>query len=165
MAAQINNQELKRAFSDSTKTQMSEQPNQIDNSKVIPIIDVTPMTHKKANILLENNTTATGGATIYTTPITGDFYITSATFAIMKDAACDVGTGSVGVAIYSNGKQTRILTIPLITLTAQSVQLAQAYKYPLKCDRNTTIALLNNTITAGNFIRSITIQGYYEEGQ
>lgn len=154
----INSQEMKKAFSDSTKTQLSEQPNQVDNRMVIPIVDITPIKHKYANVLKRQQGATT--VTLHTTPTTGDFYLTSLCLSMIKDNTSTSVSSSIEVTV--GGVAINIVEIRGVTLTAQSDTIVMSFPIPIKCDRNTTIRMVHNAAVAAS---AACIQGYQEESQ
>jgi len=154
----INNQELKKAFSDSTKTQMSEQPNLIDNSKVSPIIDVTPRVHKNAKISRTeaNNTTA---ATAFTTSAKNDTYITGFTLGVIKDATATSTITRLQCVI--DGATVNLAEIRGYTLTAQNQIVTQSFTFPIKIDKNTAVNITNSTNVA-NVTANLNVY-YFED--
>jgi len=156
----INNSEMKAAFSSATKTQVFEQPNQVDNSRVIPIVDVTPRKYKIANFVKRTTLTNASNATIYTTPADKDFYLTSAQLSIIKDVTA---TSIFTIITAVIGGATReILMLPGFTLTVQNQTTSIAYTIPIKLDRNTNIAISHSTNVA-NITGTACITGYEDE--
>ena len=154
----INNQELKKAFSESTKTQLLEQPTQVDNSRVIPIIDVTPKNYKSCDIVRFKQASNTAAAqTIYTVPSNKDFYLTSCSLSVTKDATSTSIRTYIQVTI--DGANQQLLSIAGITLTAQSQGLTMSFPVPIKIDRGTSIQFFNNTAVA-NIETNASIVGY-----
>lgn len=156
-----NSAELKRNFSDATKTQVIEQPNLIDNSKIIPTIDVTPFINRKANVVRRAFASNTISATVMTTPAIGDFYITSASLQHMKDVTSPTTTIRLNAII--NGVSTAIMEHVSITLTADSVHTNQDFSCPIKVDRNTAITITADSAVANVRYGAILV-GYYDEG-
>lgn len=160
MVAQINNQELKRAFSNSTKTQLVEQPNQVVNSAVTPIIDVTPLNHKIIDIIAANAALNATTATIMTTDTKRVFYIVAATLSVIKDATATSISSRVLATI--NGAATRILGIEGLTLTPQDRSVSISFPKPIKIDKGVNITVTNTTNVA-NVTSHAIIYGYYED--
>jgi len=142
----INSQEMKKAFSDNTKTQVTEQVNIVDNSKVIPIVDVTPWNNKICDIIKFGVATNSTSTTIYTTPTNQDFYLVSATLSTIKDAT-STSTNS-GLNVVINGANSALLSISSLTLTAQSETVSVSLSTPIKVDRGSNITVTNGTNVA-----------------
>lgn len=156
---QINNQEMKKAFSDSTKTQLMQQVAIVDNSKVIPIVDISPIKYKTSVSKRGEAINSTSG-TIYTTPTIGDFYLTSAQLSYIKDATSTSLT--TGVRITQGGVVVQILSLNQLTLTAGYDSVSLSFNPPLKVDRNTSITV-NNSTNVANISACATISGYIED--
>lgn len=106
--------------------------------------------------------TSTGSQTIYTTPAEKDFYLTSATVSIIKDATCDMATGAVVILVTVNGVQSAVIGISTLTLTAQSDSVSVSFKYPIKIDRSSTV-VMGGTFTAGACVRTGCITGFLSD--
>lgn len=148
----INSGELKKAFSDNTKTQLAEQVNLVDNSKVIPVVDVTPWNNKSADIVRFNVATNSTTSTIYTTPSNQDFYLTGAVLSTIKDATATSTNSGLNVVI--NGQTLALLSISSLTLTAQNQTVSLSLSVPVKIDRGTNI-----TVTNGTNVANVTSRG------
>lgn len=132
---------------------------------VVPSIQPTFEVDRKFSVpLATNNNTATGSATILTTPANVDTYITGVHLSFIKDATCDVATNSlVQITAISQGTTYGLLSFPLITLTAQTGSDFAVFNPPLKVDRGTAIALTSATFSAGIMLRFSKIFGYTEQ--
>lgn len=159
MNIQINNAELKKAFSDSTKTQLLEQVQVVDNSKVIPIVDVTPRKFKNTDIVRRNVCQNATSTTLYTTPSNADFYLTGVSLNVIKDATSQSVSSRVNIII--NGATQTILSIEGLSLTAQIESNTISVIRPVKVDRGTNITLTNTNATA-NITAGATICGYVD---
>jgi len=157
----INNSELKKAFSDSTKTQLTEQPNQVDNRNVIPIIDVTPLKHKVCQIVkgatLNNATTAT----IYTTPTNQDFYLCTAQASYIKDVTSTATSLSIEVTTR-DGANAPILRFATFTLTVGQNTGSVTFSPPIMVKRGSSINLASDTNVA-NIRMQGAITGYLDD--
>lgn len=160
MVAIINNREMKQAFSDAVKSQIVEQPNIADNSKVIPIINITPRNNKIVQIIKYASCINATSTTIYTTPAKGDFYLTAASLDFIKDA----GSTSTNSAInsYVNGAQVDILKLRQLSGVASLNAVTQSFDPPIKIDKSTPINLLNFAAVA-NISSGAIIMGYIED--
>lgn len=153
----INNADLKRAFSDSTKTQLSEQPNLIDNSKVTPVIDVTPLNHKTLDFGIAVSADNAVAATLFTSSANADTYLTSGTLGWIKDATSTSTLATIRAVV--NGGTFILAAIPGITLTANAQTISFVLPYPVKIDRNTAVTLTSSTNVANIKITGV-IHGY-----
>lgn len=156
----INNQELKKAFSDSTKTQLLEQPNQVDNRVVIPIVDVTPYFHKKADIVRNGTLSAATSATIYTTPAERDFYLTSFAFSYKKDATSPAVLMGLSIVNVDGVRVGWNISDNSVTATRDKMQMN--FSIPIKVARNSTITLTSSSATAV-IVMDGTITGFVDE--
>lgn len=159
MVVQINNAELKKAFSGSTKTQMVEQPNLVDNRVVVPTIDVTPRNHKLADEFAFGSATNATSATLLSAT-NKDFYITAFVLGVAKDATATSTSSRLVCTI--NGKSCVIARIEGFTLTAQNSVISLNLSTPIKVDKNTSITITNTTAVA-NITSYACIHGYYDE--
>lgn len=128
------------------------------NSELAPI---TPTVELKRVITISKTgfaSNATSG-NIYTVPVDQDFYLTTLTLSVIKDATATSTETAIWASIDS--QFVRIATIATLTLTAQNTTIAMTFPLPLKVDRNTTITVQNGTAVA-NVRASGTITGYIE---
>jgi len=130
----------------------------------VPVVEVGTKKSKNG-IIITLTRSSTGTGTIYTTLNSQDFYVTSVTYVILKDVTCDAATAPATIAAPIGGVSTAIAALPLITLTAQQIQQTLDFNmHPLKIDKNSAITLAGTqTFTAGVFIRTAVITGYYDE--
>ena len=155
--AQINNQEMKRAFSDSTKTQLSEQPNNVDNRNVIPIVDITPENREYLTFGTATTLVNATSSTLFTSSALKDTYITSGVVAYINDVTSTATLITLRVTI--NGLTSYLVTIPTLTLTVGSGSVSFALPKPIKIDRNTAVTINSNTNVA-NISVSATVHGF-----
>ena len=124
-------------------------------------IELNPDLQRISNIIAENSASNATSATIYTTnnnPSTQQFYLTSVTLSMIKDATSTSVESDVNITM--GGVVYSILTIPSLTLTAQNQSIFQSFKQPLPIDANTAITVTNSTNNA-NIKANGTITGYY----
>ena len=127
---------------------------------ISPVFEVGP---KITTLTRSQTSTTTGSTTLYTTLTDKDFFITAASLSFMKDAACDVASGECcRIQFYQGGALRTVLGFASITATADSKAATISFKYPVKVDRNTAIAV-TGTFTAGVFVRNAIIHGYILE--
>lgn len=126
-----------------------------------PVMDMTPRNHRVVTFSLNLNAqTSASTSTIGTSSSTRDTFITAVNLQVEKDATCDVADGQVTLRAVFNGVATSIVSVPIMTLTAQSRGIAIPLVPPLKIDRGAAIQLTQGTFTAGKFIRNGTVLGY-----
>lgn len=126
-------------------------------------VAVIPIERYSNIIFLTNGTTSASSNTAGTAASDKDTYITGCSLAIIKDATCDVADGVVAARITVEGVIKNVLTLPVLTLTAQATQLSIAFRYPIKVDRGSALQVVQGTYTAGKFLRSIVFHGYTVE--
>jgi hypothetical protein len=163
--AQVYNSDLLKELRDASKLQqLSESiPNQLD-TKIVPVIEVNPKLLRVVNIIRGTAKTTTGSATIYTTPTDRDFYLTAITFAVTKNAACDVASGRYGLQMYIDGAAQVIGMVSVQTLTASDIATSMTFDTPIKIDRNTSIVTAGGvSFTAGAMITTTSILGFTVE--
>jgi len=122
---------------------------------------VVPLT-PTVNIVRHNSSSSSGNISLYTTPTDKDFYLTGILLSIVKDATCDVATGTININTVINGATRRVADIAVLTTTAQSQSVVVSFPFPLKVDRNVAFTI-SGTFTVGNMSRTGVLQGYTEE--
>jgi hypothetical protein len=129
----------------------------------IPVVEVGLKCSKTAEIFSTVNV-ATGTSTLLASAdnIRGDVYVTSIQFGVIKDATCDVATGSLPITVTIGGINKVIAYIPIITLTAQNIVISCSFPHPIKIDRKTAITSVG-TFTAGVMIRTYVMTYYIDE--
>lgn len=124
---------------------------------IAPTLDLN---QKYTTHAIEAYSASTGSITVYTTPTDRDYYLTSVSLGFIKSAACDVTNGALSLLVYVNSRQSAIIRIPVLTLTAQNGYIALSFPHPIKVDRGTSITILG-TFTVGDYLRTATITGFY----
>lgn len=108
-----------------------------------------------------NNTQATSTGTLSLgVPSTGDFYLYGLSYSLVKDAVCDQATGRININVTVDGTTRTLWGYPIITLTAQSINVVLRFDYPLRLDRSSTISQ-SSTYTVGVQSRTMEIQAYW----
>jgi len=121
-----------------------------------------------ANVSVNNNaTSSSAAATLYATPVNpaGDFFLTGVTLSFVKDATCDIATGSVAINATVNGVVRGVLSLSLLTLTAQNQSLSISLPKPLKIDKGTNIQRGAFTFSVGTGAVHACIQGIQQSSQ
>jgi len=132
-------------------------------STVQPVIDMTPDSHVVADCASVAATASAASNNIVTNAdLNRDRYITGVTLSILKDATCDVATGAVTLSAVLDGDSTStaLLSLPVLTTTAQSDRISLALVRPVKLKKGAAVALGQGTFTAGNFIRHAQVYYY-----
>lgn len=134
------------------------------SSQVNPILQPTIPITRICDIIRSASVSASASTgTLFTTPSDKDFYLSLVSFNIIKDSTCDVASGNTNLRAVINGANTDLIAIPMLTLTAQETNVQVAFPIPFKVDKNTSITLVANTFTAGNFRKTGLLAGYTME--
>jgi len=145
--------------------------------KVQTTFDIDPRVNKIESLPAESHIIRTAGnsssgtsTTLYNTPnLQGfDFFLTSLTLSMIKDATCDAATSSTaGVRIGTtiSGTARSLLIIPTLTLTAQYSIIYMPFPTPIKVDKNVIINITNATFTAGSCVINGVVTGYLTKTQ
>jgi len=157
--AVIHNSDLTKALIDGAKLQTSSDrvPAELAE-KVVPVMEVNPKLLRRAEVCSVGAATNATSGTVYTIPADKEFYCTASSMSVIKDASSTSVFSSM-IATGMDGQTITLLTIPSITLTAQSESEALSFVPPLKIKPGTTIALTNSTNVANINTRG-TITGY-----
>lgn len=157
----IHSSRMLRELQDAAKIQISRDkiPNQIAD-KVVPVMEVNPRLTRIVNVVRTSSIANSTSSTIYTTPINQDFYLTNASLAVIKDATATATYFRLNVVI--DGATQRLLVIPSLTLTAQTLGLSSNLMFPLKVDRNTAITIDSDTNVANHKAQAVIV-GYIDE--
>jgi hypothetical protein len=157
----IQNTTLKTAIKDSISANTLEGlPSQLMD-KVTPIIDCTPRSHRIVNWQAKDTHSVTGARIIFGTHAVKDTYITKVIYSIIKDATCDVPSGSVNISCVVEGKAYYLCNTAILTLTAQQDTQVVNSITPIKLDKNTDVNFANVAYTVGLFVRAVIIEGYF----
>jgi hypothetical protein len=127
------------------------------NNSIQPVMNINPAF---STINKTASATATGNATIYTTPADKDFYLTGLFLGTTKDVSCDLVNPRITITV--GGAAIAIMNIPQQTLTAGSDQIYVTFPYPLKIDRNTAIVLVG-AFTVGTCTKYGSVNGFILE--
>ena len=120
------------------------------------IIPISPV----LNIVRFAVRSTTGTTQVYTTPSDKDFYLTALTLGGSSNATSD-GT-AMYIQVTIDGVTQRPLYLVKQTLTAFTGNVAIAFPFPIKLDRNTNVSL-TLSFTVGNDSGVCTLAGYTEE--
>lgn len=162
----IYNSQISKEIQEGAKTQTADRiPNQLAD-KVVPVMEVNPKLLRRVTILKDaNSTSKNSNATIYTTPVNQDFYLTMLQTSYEKNATCDIATGVLySITGVINGATVILGSICGITLTAQADVVCIPFNPPVKLDRNTPITLARGaSYTVDTMNRNAVIAGYTDE--
>lgn len=160
--AKINNVDMLNNARKTLKIAIGENTPEFIEDKARAVVVINDS--RKVNFIETASASASGTNTvIFTTPSDRDFYLTSAGMSFIKDAACDTANGVFTLKVYVNGAQKNLLNLPILTLTAQSMETSQSFNIPVKLDRSTTVTLNYATHTAGNYLRQGRVSGIVED--
>lgn len=123
------------------------------------VAEVNPKMLRRSNVLRNSSAVNSTSSTVYTVPSEGEFYLTFAQIAIIKDAT-STSTQSYIQCQPKGYAAQRILSIPSLTLTAQEAQVSATLAAPLLLEPGSTITLANQTNVA-NITAHCCIAGYY----
>lgn len=160
--ATIYNSNLTKELVDVAKIQTSRDstPTQLAD-KVVPVIDVNPKHSRIGNFNVQRiGDNSTGSKTIHTAASDRETYITGISITMIKDAACDAATASsCQITISVGGLTCSLISLSLITLTAQSFNINREFSIPIKIDKGSTVNW-SATYGAGVMVRSCCLNGY-----
>jgi len=127
-------------------------------------VQITYDLNRKFSNFLVSNGTGTSGTMTTTMPTIdtrGEIYLTGITFALIKDATCDIATGLITIKVTpeNQGIAKDIMIFPVITLTAQQYNAEFSLPYPLKLKPNTNISV-TGTFSLGVMQRSCCAVGF-----
>ena len=149
----------------SGQTAVNKLPTQLANT-VVPVIDVNPDLAREVNFLISNSRSTSGTlSSSFASTASRSYFLTGITVGYAKDAACDLATGNISVAVtpdYSKSTTT-IVQLPVITLTADSKVVDIIFETPLRVVAGSAITMTGD-FGAGVLVKSFQIRGYYVDG-
>lgn len=160
--ATIYNSDLSNEIREGAKIQTSRDniPSQLGQT-VVPVMEVNPKLLRYVNFGGSSSTgTSAGTASASAADPNNDFFVTGITIGIVKDATCDNGNGVVSGTVTISGLAMSLVSIPVLTLTAQSLVVSQSFNPPVKIDRNTAVRGSAPTFTVGSCRFSISVAGF-----
>lgn len=122
--------------------------------KTSPVYSVNP---SKANLVRSIAQTISAAATIYTTPSSKDFYLTSIQLSYTKDATFD--GNAVYISVVVDGATHIIACLAANSTVKDHDHLEMNYTFPIKIDRNSVIQICG-TFTAGTCSKLACISGF-----
>lgn len=125
-------------------------------------LDKVQLTYDLSQILPNKVATAassvsSGSGTAFTASSTADTYITGIALSIVKDSTCDMATGVIAIRATIDGTLKNILSLALLTLTAQNQTAVMTFPNPLKVSRGGTVGYLAPTFTVGTASFSVNV--------
>jgi hypothetical protein len=90
-----------------------------------------------------------------------EIYITNLSVDFIKDAACDIATGTLQLAGITalHGTIKTLVEFSIISLTAQTSRCDMTFSHPLKLKPNTSLTFYG-TYAAGVMSRSVLVTGF-----
>lgn len=127
-------------------------------------VQLTYGLNKKFSEFVFYDLQSTSGSVVATLPNPGDrgeVYLTSISLGMIKDVACDIATGTVRADVVpaKYGVSKTLLSIPVITLTAQNNFITLSLPYPLKIKSGTNVTI-SGSYTAGVMSRTVSGTGF-----
>lgn len=136
------------------------QPGSMEQSpNPIPVVEVGLKSVKNA-FVRSNFATNSTGVTIFTTSANADTYLVSAALTMIKDATATATSSSI--TIVYNGSTELLISIPEITLTAQTLSVNITLPHPIKLDRGSLVRITNST-NVGNISSFGSVICYLDE--
>lgn len=162
--AKIYNSDLTKGIAKNAGIQQSAEkvPNELAE-KVVPTMETNPALLRKDKVLGNVSGTASGAITVLQAadnPRNKKTFVTGLYIALIKDAACDVATGTINLPFtLAETGALKNFYVPVITLTASHYVITYTFKHPMELQAGTAITF-NATYTTGTMIRAATIYGY-----
>jgi hypothetical protein len=164
--AKIYNSDVTKGLAKNAGIQISidKVPNELAE-KIVPTFESNPDLLRKDFILGSLGQTATAvGTIIVAADPDRDIYVTGIYASMVKDATCDISTANRSVQFSQNGaSNTPLVSIPMLTLTAQTYEVSVYFKNPIKIDRGTIIGTGTWNYTAGLCCRNFIVYGYKDD--
>jgi len=158
----INNSKTIKEYLSATGLNQTEVNLQLSQT-VIPTLEINSKALSGPTHTKNGQTLVTGTANALATGTTKDIYLYSLVFSMIKDATCDVPTSSVGIAAYlaSTNSYQEIVSISVLTLTAQSQTVVVNFNKPIRLKTNVPLLFSVCNYTAG--LMSRTCVAHYSE--
>jgi len=126
------------------------------NTFIQPVYEVY---NRSCNVSRVISAVTTGTVTLFTAIGDRDVFVTALSLSIIKDATCNIATGTIELNTTVRGVATALLAIAVISVTAQSERITISFPTPVMIDRNTAITL-TGTYTLGVMARVATLEAY-----
>lgn len=160
--AKINNTDVIQKLVDELNLQVGSDiiPNETAD-KILPVFqinsDVVEVSAPTANIV-RSGTAGGGSATIYTTPSTGEFYLTNVHFSISADSIASDATGEMTIDI--DGTTQDLIKTKMISGSTQTENISLNLQNPIKIDAGSNIVI---STTLATLDVEATIVGYTQD--
>lgn len=127
------------------------------NTNIQPVLNVNPI--RVVNIVKRAAGATTSTATVYTTPMDRDFYLTSAFLSITKDAACANEFMHLDIIPKDQEVAEEILEINCQNTTEYTATAANTFSIPIILKRGSAITVVGG-YAAGTARKTGIITGY-----
>lgn len=151
-----NTEVIDRISQDIKESNLNTLPKTLNNS-VQPILIINPL-ERTNPVHASGNASTTGTVTIFTTPSSRDFYITSIALAFTADATSDSTSVLVSGQIHGQAATT-LLVLRKAATVANNQSLSVSFPVPLRMERGTTITT-TSAFTVGAQTSTTSISGF-----
>lgn len=154
----VNNTEIIKEVVDSLKVDVLVEK----VPEVVPTLEVHPRLVTCSQVVKYAVAVNNADTTIYQTPLNQDFYLTSASICMLRDATATSIIHRLRITVddgSSTGNLVELLAIPWITLTAGTQSMSISLPRPIKIKRGGYLSLMS-TNTTGNYSFAGTITGF-----
>jgi len=136
-------------------------PTEIKNDVQLTL-ETNPALYRRANFSRSASGVNSIATAIYTLPDDKDFYLTNIWLGVIKDALATSTVSAITGVLWGDSTAYALISIPGITLTAQSNTLSQSFAFPLLMARGSQF-IITCTTNVGNIKASGGIIGYFAE--
>lgn len=151
----IENQKIIQYYRDKLQSNSASGNLSMSSNIVSPVIDAG----LEPNYVVRRNDTTSGTNTVVTFLASArkEYYLWGIHLSIIKDAACDMASGSVVVNVvpYESNVATAFVGISVLVSTAQSENVIIMLPKPIRL-ANASAITVTGSFTAGNCIRTET---------
>lgn len=133
-------------------------------SEILDKVQLTYDLNRKFSSFVVSNTSSSTGNLTVTMPTVderSEIYLTTITMDMVKDATCDVASGSLSLTLTPDrsGIATSSYRFAVLTATAQDKNFVISLPYPLRLKPNTNL-VLSGSFTAGAMVRTVSLSGF-----
>jgi len=135
---------------------------QLDTSKIVLTAEVNPKILKFCNVIIRATSTTSSTSTVYTTPTTGEFYLTGVSLSYSATVLNDQIRLYIQAQTLPANVMVPIIDLNLLTTVAQANTYSREFTVPIKIAPGTIIGLVKS-FTAGAGVYTALITGYTSE--
>lgn len=158
MPVTIQNGDIRRKISEDIRATNPSLISNLLTDYIVPMMLVNDDVYYAQESFSEHTTVANDSSeVIMTTDSIKDTYIVNVTLGVIKDATATSTLSAITAVI--GGVTKTLISIPGITLTAQSETVSASFSPPVKVDRSSAITMTATTAT-GNFRNAGSVQGF-----